>query len=85
MNKLICSGIAVILALGTAYAQSENDYIAIRLSKPVYLQGDSLELQIYYPNYISKKLKSVTAHIWIDHLGTKQMMVDWVKVDAKGF
>lgn len=74
LNKLISAGIAGILALGlsTAYAQNENDSIVIRLSKPVYLQGDSLELRVYYPNYINKKLKSATAHIWIDHLGTKQ-------------
>ncbi len=50
----------------------KTDSIAITLSKPVYLQGDSLELRVYYPNYINKKLKSATAHIWIDHLGTKQ-------------
>jgi hypothetical protein len=74
LNKLISAGIAGILALGlsTAYAQNENDSIAIRLSKQLYLQGDSLELRVYYPNYINKKLKSATAHIWIDHLGTKQ-------------
>jgi hypothetical protein len=72
LNKLICASIALLMALGTAHAQSENDSIAINLSKPVYLQGDSLELRVYYPNYINKKLKSATAHIWIDHLGTKQ-------------
>jgi len=74
LNKLIGNGIALILTfcVFTAHAQSENDSIAIGLSKPVYLQGDSLELRVYYPNYIIKKLKSATAHIWIDHIGTKQ-------------
>jgi hypothetical protein len=74
LNKLtflvtIC---LIVLANTPVFAQSENDSISINLSKPVYLQGDSLELRIFYPNYISKKLKSATAHIWIDHLGTKQ-------------
>jgi hypothetical protein len=74
LNKLtflltIC---LIVFANTPVFAQSENDSISINLSKPVYLQGDSLELRIYYPNYISKKLKSATAHIWIDHLGTKQ-------------
>jgi hypothetical protein len=74
LNKLtflvtIC---LIVFANTPVFAQSENDSISINLSKPVYLQGDSLELRIFYPNYISKKLKSATAHIWIDHLGTKQ-------------
>ncbi|MFY8025161.1 MAG: hypothetical protein ACOVNO_07425 [Sediminibacterium sp.] len=74
LNKLtflvaIC---LIVLANTPVFAQSENDSISINLSKPVYVQGDSLELRIFYPNYISKKLKSATAHIWIDHLGTKQ-------------
>lgn len=74
LNKLtflvtIC---LIVLANTPVFAQSENDSISINLSKPVYVQGDSLELRIFYPNYISKKLKSATVHIWIDHLGTKQ-------------
>lgn len=74
LNKLtflvtIC---LIVFANTPVFAQSENDSISINLSKPVYVQGDSLELRIFYPNYISKKLKSATAHIWIDHLGTKQ-------------
>ena len=74
LNKLtFLVTICFIIFISTpVFAQSENDSISINLSKPVYLQGDSLELRIYYPNYINKKLKSATAHIWIDHLGTKQ-------------
>lgn len=74
LNKLISSGIALIMAfvVSNAYAQNENDSITITLSKQVYVQGDSLELRVNYPNYLNKKLKSATAHIWIDHLGTKQ-------------
>jgi len=74
MKKYFVTVIALIasLSISKIYGQTENDSIAISLSKPVYLQGDSLELRVYYPNYINKKLKSATAHIWIDHLGTKQ-------------
>ncbi|MBA4259452.1 MAG: hypothetical protein C0446_09830 [Chitinophaga sp.] len=74
MNKLTFLVAICFIIFGSApiFAQSENDSISINLSKPVYVQGDSLELRIYYPNYINKKLKSATAHIWIDHLGTKQ-------------
>ena len=74
MKKYFVTVIALIasLSISKIYGQTENDSIAITLSKPVYLQGDSLELRVYYPNYINKKLKSATAHIWIDHLGTKQ-------------
>jgi hypothetical protein len=74
LNKLTFLVAICFIIFGSApvFAQSENDSISINLSKPVYLQGDSLELRIYYPNYINKKLKSATAHIWIDHLGTKQ-------------
>jgi len=74
MKKYFVTVIALIasLSISNIYGQTENDSIAISLSKPVYLQGDSLELRVYYPNYINKKLKSATAHIWIDHLGTKQ-------------
>jgi hypothetical protein len=74
LNKLISSSIALIMAfvVSNAYAQNENDSITITLSKQVYVQGDSLELRVNYPNYLNKKLKSATAHIWIDHLGTKQ-------------
>jgi len=73
-NKLICCSVAFLLtvALSNAHAQNENDSITISLSKKVYLQGDSLELRVNYPNYLNKKLKSATAHIWLDHLGTKQ-------------
>jgi len=74
MKKYFVTVIVLIasLSISKLYGQTENDSIAITLSKPVYLQGDSLELRVYYPNYINKKLKSATAHIWIDHLGTKQ-------------
>jgi hypothetical protein len=74
MKKYFVTVIVLIasLSISKLYGQTENDSIAISLSKPVYLQGDSLELRVYYPNYINKKLKSATAHIWIDHLGTKQ-------------
>ncbi len=74
LNKLTFLVAICFIIFGSApvFAQSENDSISINLSKPVYVQGDSLELRIYYPNYINKKLKSATAHIWIDHLGTKQ-------------
>ncbi|HLD54118.1 MAG TPA: hypothetical protein VJA82_12490 [Sediminibacterium sp.] len=74
MKKYFVTVIALIasLSISKIYGQTENDSIAISLSKPVYLQGDSLELRLYYPNYINKKLKSATAHIWIDHLDTKQ-------------
>ncbi|WP_295237656.1 hypothetical protein [Sediminibacterium sp.] len=74
MKKYFVTVIALIasLSISKIYGQTETDSIAITLSKPVYLQGDSLELRVYYPNYINKKLKSATAHIWIDHLGTKQ-------------
>ncbi|WP_439504988.1 hypothetical protein [Sediminibacterium sp.] len=74
MKKYFVTVIVLIasLSISKIYGQSENDSISINLSKPVYIQGDSLELRIYYPNYINKKLKSATAHIWIDHLGTKQ-------------
>jgi hypothetical protein len=74
MKKYFVTVIVLIasLSISKIYGQTENDSIAISLSKPVYLQGDSLELRVYYPNYINKKLKSATAHIWIDHLGTKQ-------------
>lgn len=60
------------LAFTDLQAQTESDSIRIVLSKSAYIQGDSLELQVIYPNYLSKKLKSATAHIWLDHLGTKQ-------------
>lgn len=74
LNKLTFLVAICFIIFGSTpvFAQSENDSISINLSKPVYVQGDSLELRIYYPNYINKKLKSATAHIWIDHLGTKQ-------------
>ncbi|OYY10283.1 MAG: hypothetical protein B7Y11_02415 [Sphingobacteriia bacterium 24-36-13] len=74
MKKYFVTVIVLIasLSISNIYGQTETDSIAISLSKPVYLQGDSLELRVYYPNYINKKLKSATAHIWIDHLGTKQ-------------
>lgn len=74
MKKYFVTVIVLIasLSISKLYGQTENDSIAITLSKLVYLQGDSLELRVYYPNYINKKLKSATAHIWIDHLGTKQ-------------
>lgn len=74
MKKYFVTVIVLIasLSISNIYGQSENDSITISLSKQVYLQGDSLELRINYPNYLNKKLKSATAHIWIDHLGTKQ-------------
>lgn len=74
MKKYFVTVIVLIesLSISKLYGQTENDSIAITLSKPVYLQGDSLELRINYPNYLNKKLKSATAHIWLDHLSTKQ-------------
>ena len=52
--------------------EAQDNTLKINLSKQQYLQGDSLEIQIVSPNYLDKKLKSATAHIWIDHLVTKQ-------------
>ena len=52
--------------------EAQDNTLKINLSKQSYLQGDSLEIQIVSPNYLDKKLKSATAHVWIDHLVTKQ-------------
>ena len=46
--------------------EAQDNTLKINLSKQSYLQGDSLEIQIVSPNYLDKKLKSATAHIWIE-------------------
>jgi hypothetical protein len=59
---------ALLLSL-QSYAQ---DTARILLSQENYKKGDSLEFTIDLPNYASLKLKSATAHIWIDDLTTKK-------------
>ncbi len=75
MGKYIvwASMVCMAVLIGSkGFAQDLADSIQIQLSKSVYLQGDSLEINIRFPNYLNRKLKSATAHIWIDHLSTKQ-------------
>lgn len=49
-----------------------SDSLQIKLSKNNYAQNDSLEVKIILPNELVHKLKSATAHIWIDDLKTKK-------------